>query len=422
MRLLAVVALLVVLVGSGHAPAWAQAAGWYLTPSFRLTEEFDDNIFARSSGKESDFISVFSPGIEAGYRSEPFTLLVNSGFEADIFAEHPELNDATSAWHAGFNLRYLPIRPLTLGLHVAYVETNRPSSLPSDFGPILIAPVVSSAASPPSAAPPPSAGTPPSDGSPPSTVPPSESAPSLIAPATVVEFGRRRATFLSASPSAVYHFTPLTTGSAAYTYSHSTIEGGVANTTHSTGLSLSHQLTALDTGTLGFRVTVFESEGVATRTSYTPTLGWTRKVTPETTLSLSGGPRFSDGSVGPEVSARLDREFKLLRVSLGYSRSEGFVVGQAGAVNTETYSGSVNFVPLRSLLVAVGPTITRISGGTTSDTTIYALGATASYQILRWLTARASYRFAFQERAGGDILHNVFSLGLEASYPYRIGQ
>jgi len=227
---------------------------------------------------------------------------------------------------------------------------------------------------------------------------------------------------LSASPSAVYQFTPLTTGSAAYTYTHSTLEGGVANTTHGTQLNLSHQLTPLDTGRLAFRATVFESEGSATTTSYTPTLGWTRKVTPETTLSLSGGPRFSDGSVAPEVSARLDREFKLARVSLGYSRSEGFVVGQSGAVKTETYSGSVNFEPLKSLLVAVVPAITKISGGSTSDTTIYGLGATASYPILRWLTARASYRFAFEEQRGGDILHNVFSLGLEASYPYRIGQ
>ena len=417
MRLLAVAAVLAVLVGFGHAPAWAQAAGWYLTPSFRLTEEFDDNIFATSSGKESDFISVFSPGIEAGYRSEPFTLLVNSGFDADVFAEHPELSDATSAWHAGLNLRYLPIRPLALGLHVAYIETNRPSNLASDLAPILIAPAVPSAAPPPSAASPPIAGTPPST---PSLS--SDLAPALIAPATVVEFGRRRATLLSASPSAVYQFTPLTTGSAAYTYTHSTLEGGVANTTHGTQLNLSHQLTPLDTGTLGFRATVFESEGSATTTSYAPTLGWTRKVTPETTLSLSGGPRFSDGSVAPEVSARLDREFKLLRVSLGYSRSEGFVVGESGAVKTETYSGSVIFEPLKSLLVAVVPAITKISGGSTSDRTIYGLGASASYPILRWLTARASYRFAFEEQRGGDILHNVFSLGLEASYPYRIGQ
>src|SRR4029450_3134853 len=41
--------------------------GYYLVPSFRLTEEFDSNIFATSSDREWDFISRFSPGLTARY-------------------------------------------------------------------------------------------------------------------------------------------------------------------------------------------------------------------------------------------------------------------------------------------------------------------------------------------------------------------
>jgi hypothetical protein len=357
--------------------------GWYLIPSFRLSEDFDDNIFAASEQKEWDFVSRFSPGLAGGYRSEPFTLLVSGGFDAEVFARHSELNDATSGWHVGLDALYLPIRPLAFGLTFAYIETKTLSTLPLAVG----------------------------------------IAPTVIAPATVLEFGRKRATFLTASPSAAYQFTPRTYATATYTYTHDTFEDGVSTTAHSPGLRLSHQLTSLDTVTLGYRVAIYEFEGSDTTTSHIPTVGWTRLLTPQTKLILEGGPRFSDGDVGPEVSARLEQDFRLAKLALGYARSQGFILGQAGIVTTETYLGSIAAEPVKSLLVSVAPTITKISGAQTQDTTFYELVATASYPILRWLTARATYRFGYQEQLGaGDILRNVFSVSLEATYPYRVGQ
>lgn len=388
MRLLAVATVLAVLVGLAPASVWAQAApvsfsaGWYITPSLRLSEEFDDNIFASSSGKQWDFISRFSPGLETGYRSEPFTLLANGGFDAEVYARHPELNEATSGWHAGLTSRYLPIRPLTLGLDVAYAETRTPSTLPITL------------------------------------------TPTLIAPATVLQFGLRRATFVTASPSLAYSFSPVTSGTAAYTYTHDTIQGGVSTTAHTATFGLTHDFTPLDKGILGYRSTVYENEGSATTVDYAPTVGYTRRLTDRTSITLQGGPRFtSDGSVGPEVSARLDQQFKLGKAYLAYARSQGFVLGEAGVVKTETFSGGVDFEPVRSLFVGVSPSITRLSGGTTADTTVYALAASASYPVLRWLLARASYQFYFQQEHGaGDIPRNIVTFSLEASYPYRIGQ
>jgi len=47
--------------------------------------------------------------------------------------------------------------------------------------------------------------------------------------------------------------------------------------------------------------------------------------------------------------------------------------------------------------------------------------AGASYQLLRWLTARTSYSFSLQERSpGGNIPHNLILVGLDISYPFRI--
>jgi opacity protein-like surface antigen len=389
-RLCAVAIVLTIVLASGHARAWAQA-GWYVIPSFQLTEEFDDNIFGSTSGQRSDFISRFTPGLQAGYRSEPLTLLASTSFDAEVFANNPQQNDAMSGKHAGMNLKYLPIKPLTLSLDVGYTETRSLSTLTA-----ILTPAV-----------------------------PANTTPAV--PANTLEFGRQRATVLNASPSIAYQFTPLTSGTSGYSYTQTTLEGGTTNTGHQGRLGLSHQFTPLDSGTFDYGLNMFEdSTSSTTTTSHALTLGWTRQLTPQTTASVQGGPRFSGGTVSPEFSALLAHEFKMFdqrpKASLGYLRSEGFVIGQAGSVKIESITGSIGFEPLQLLQVSLGASFTRLSGGTRSDTTSYGATAGASYQILRWLAARASYRFNLQDQNTGDIRHNVFSLSLDASYPIRIDQ
>jgi len=390
--------VLTIVLASGHAPAWAQA-GWYVIPSFQVTEEFDDNVSGSTSGRRSDFISRFSPGLQAGYRSEPLTLLASTSFDAEVFANNPQQNDAMSGKHAGMNLNYLGIRPLTLALAVAYTETRSLSTLTAILTPAV--PANTTLAGPANTTP--------------------------AVPANTLEFGRQRVTLLSASPSIAYQFTPLTSGTSGYSYTQTTLEGGTTNTGHQGRLGLSHQFTPLDSGTFDYGLNVFEDSTSSTTTiSHALTLGWTRQLTPQTTASVRGGPRFSGGTVSPEFSALLAHEFRMFdqrpKASLGYSRSEGFVIGQAGSVKIESVTGSIGFEPLRLLQVSLGASLTRLSGGTGSDTTSYGATAGASYQILRWLTARASYHFNLQDQNTDDIRHNVFSLSLNASYPIRIDQ
>lgn len=376
-----------IVLASGQARAWAQA-GWYLTPSFRVSESFDDNVFGSSSNAQSDVISRFSPGLQAGYRSDPLSLLFNGGFDAAVFAKNPQLNDATEGWHTGLTLQYLPTRPLTLGLNATYTETRSLTTLTQALtAQALTAPT----------------------------------------PATTLEFGRQKTTFLSAAPSVAYQFTPLTSGTSGYTFTQSTQEGAATNTAQQVQLGLSRRFTPLDTGTLSYRLDIFENSGSSTTTSNTPTIGWTRQLTPQTTGSLQAGPRFSsDGKVHPDVSASLAYQFKVAdqvgTASLAYAHSEGFVIGQAGTVTTESLSGSIGYEPLRSLQVSVAPAVTRLSGGTTADTTTYGVTAVTSYQILKWLAARASSSFSYQNQTGNNIRHNVFTLSLDATYPVRVDQ
>ena len=405
MRLLAAAIVSVIVLGSAH-PAWAQAgapfgtAGLYLIPSFKVSESFDDNIFGSSVNRESDFISRFYPSLQSGYNSDPFTLLLSGGFEADIFAKHPELNDPVTGWNAGLNLRYLPIRRLTLGANIAYTETKSLPTLTQTLVDLTLA--------------------------------------NPLNPANTVQQGRQKTTFLSASSSAVYQFTPRTTGNSSISYTESTLQGGASNTAYAAQVGVSHQFTLRDTGSLSDIQNVFESTGVPTTYTNAPTVGWTRQLTPLVTLSLQAGPQFSSrgGGVGAYANTSLAYEYKfadrVIRASAAYVHSQGFVIGQAGPTTADTFSSTIAFEPSRSLQLSAGTTYskfssssaTTISGsattGTTSTTT-QGVTAGASYRISRWLTARTSYSFYHQEqKPGGTIPHNVVLIGLDFSYPVRV--
>jgi len=369
--------------GQAIVPPGEVSAGYYLLPSVALAEEFDSNIFATSSNRQWDFVTRVSPGLSGGYRSEPFTLLVNGGFDTAIYARHPEEDNATQGWHLGLDTIYRPVRPLALGLTVSFIKTETPSTLPVPVG----------------------------------------LAPTVISPATVLQFGLVRATFLNVTPSVAYQFTPTTWGTAAYSYIHDTLEGGVPTTANNVDLRLFHRFSNVDTGVLAFRTTVVDNgDGFPTAVDYAPTIGWIRQFTPETRVSVEGGPLFANnGSVNPNVTARIEQQFKIGRMALGYSRSDGFVLGEPGLVKTENFLASFEFEPWRSLVVGVGPAITNLSGNQIRYTRFYSLVATASYPILRWLTARATYRYGFEEISGsGSIPRSIFTLSLEAAYPVRV--
>jgi hypothetical protein len=256
--------VLAVLVPGVRDQAWAQA-GWYLTPSLRISESFDDNIFASGSGKESDFIARISPGLEGGYQSAPLTVLASGGFESDIFAKNPQLNDATMGWHAGLNGQYLPIRSLKLSLNVSYTDTKSLPTLTQGLTSLdLLNP---------------------------------------LNPANTVQFGIQKTTLLSAAAYVGCQVTPRTAAESAFSYTYSTFQGGVTNTVYATQLGLSHRFTSLDTGTLSYLISVFESPGFPAEVVNTPTIGWTRRLMPHTTLTLSGGPSFAEGSISPSVNA-----------------------------------------------------------------------------------------------------------------------
>lgn len=366
------------------ATAWAQfteltravPTGWVITPSFSIAEEYDDNVFVSNTNKQWDFITRFTPGLELGYRSDPFTLLLSGSIDAEIFARNTELSDPANRKRAGLHFKYLPYRLLTLGLDVSYFETNTPSEL---------------------------------------------------VPTTGLQLGRSRATELNVTPSVGYAISAIDTVTASYSYILDTFEGGTDNTTHRVKLGYARHLTALDTGAINYRLHVFENEGGGPTTiTNTPTLAWTRQLTPNTLLTLEGGPRFvtddpfRDNVVEPEAHGRIEHTFRLAKVALDYIRSEAVVVGRPGKVEVEAVSGLVEVEPVRLLRVRFEPGFYRTFGGADPEARVYGFLLTGLYPITSWLTSRLNYRFAYQDQAGETLPHNIVTLSLDVVYPVRV--
>ena len=373
----ALIAMLALASVIATIPAAALAqTGWVFNPSFTLSEEFDDNVFVSTTDPQSDFITRFTPGVQIGYRSVPFTLLASSSIDAEIYVNNPELSDAANRKRAALEMKYLPFRLLTTSLTVTYFETNTPSEL---------------------------------------------------APTTGLQLGRTKSTQLAVIPAGTYEITSVDTATASYAFFRDTLEGGLDNYTHRVKLGYARQFTPLDTGFINYRLHVFESQDNPTTITNTPTLGWKRQLTPNTVLTLeagprfvSGGPSFTDDTVEPEAHVGLEHSFKLAKVALEYHRTEAVVVGRPGKVELESVTGSFEIEPLRLLKLRFQPGYYRTFGGEDPTATVYGFLLGALYPIKSWLTARLDYRFAYQKQADDTLPHNIVTLSLDFVYPARI--
>jgi hypothetical protein len=360
--------------------SWAQA-GFYVTPSFSFAEVYDDNLFSTSSGRESDIYTSFSPSLKAGYQSAPLTLLGSYGFDAQVYPGHPELTSALASQLASIEARYLPTRLLSLSFTGAYAESQTSRN---------------------------------------------------INVLTGIDEGRQRSELYSFSPSVGYQFGPLTSGRAGYVFTQ--VASGVSSNSHTLNLGLSRQLTPRDTGNLGFNQSLFSS-GQDKTLSFGFTLGWTRQLTAFTNMALQGGPQLTEGSVGANVSASISHRLKHGGVSFSFLQTQALVAGLANAVNTQVFTGSISYEPLRLLQVGATPFFSRNtpveSEQGNAETKVYGLGLNANYQLNRWLALQSSYQFSFQQGTlttspltatgdDGNIYHNIVSVGLAITYPYRV--
>jgi hypothetical protein len=369
-------ALAVLLAAGALGPRGAEAqAGFYATPTLSVAEIYDDNLFSTPTRRRRDMISRVSPGLEAGYRSAPLTVLGRYQFDAELYADHPELNDAQARQEGGLELQSRPTPTLRLALSGAFWETQTANELNVATGLIV---------------------------------------------------GRTRAQRLSLGTAAGWRLGPRTEVTAEAEAADDELAGGLSTRSYAAGARVERELTARDTGRVRYLFRRFVFDGDAASTSQAVLVGWRRALTPRTILELDGGPRRSDGSFDPEVSGSLRHRLRAGELALAYARTEGTSIGQAGTLTIESLTGLATWEPRRSLRLRAAPSVVRVEQAR-REAMVYGLGLEASYQVTRVVALEAAYGFTLQR--GGtapttppdeEITRNVVLLRITFASTYRL--
>jgi hypothetical protein len=368
-------ALAVVLALGLPGPPGAEAQpGFYATPSLSVGEVYDDNLFSTPTGRQTDFISRFSPALEAAYRSAPLTLLGRYGFDAELYAEHPELNEAQVRQDASFEIQSRPTPTLRFGLTGFFRETQTAGELNVETG---------------------------------------------------LAAGRERAQRLGVTTSAGWQLGPRTEATFDGEAADDAVTRGIDTRSYTAVAGLTRELTPRDVGRLGLTFRHFVFDGEETEMSEAVVVGWRRTLTPRTSVSLDAGPRFTDGSVDPEVSASLHHRLQTGDLSLTYARQQTTAIGQAGALTTDGLTALAAWEPRRFLRFRASPRVVRAERAG-EEVMVYGLSLEASYQLTKAVALEARYDYAFQRgsttpSAGADeIARNIVVLRVTFASPYRL--
>jgi hypothetical protein len=175
-----------------------------------------------------------------------------------------------------------------------------------------------------------------------------------------------------------------------YAFTGDRLAGGIGIRTHVAALGTEHHLSSRGTVIVGYRVqqSLFGTDGVrmASATSNTLSVGWTRMVTRRAHLSIEAGPQVANGSPAAEVSASVRYRIRPVDLSLTYGRRQTTILGLTGTAQTQSITGSAAWTLLRqSLQVQVSPGFFQ-SAHPLLRADVYRLGVDVDHRITNGLS------------------------------------
>ncbi len=294
---------------------------------------YDSNLFFTSMNRQSDFITRISPGVQSGYRSPLLVWRGRYTQDIDRFTDHQELSGMDARRHAALDFSYHPTRRLALAADADYSTTHTPSELNMETG---------------------------------------------------LSLSRAKAERVAAHSSFTRQLDPSSAGTVDYLVTEDRIEGGIAILTHAMTIGGNRRLSARDTVSADYQRHQY-SFGTAASTSHGLRVGWTRGITGRSTFSIAGGPRVTDGSPAPELSASIRYQFVPGDLSLAYLRTQTTAIGLAGIAGIQKVSATATWRPRTSLRLHVAPAFFHsVLGGTQAD--VYQLSFDVARQIVPGLS------------------------------------
>lgn len=312
----------------------------HVRPLVEVAHVYDSNLFFTPAGAQADFVTRLTAGLESGYRSELMTLAWRYARDLEHYGDHPDLTSMNSREDATVESTYRPTRRLTLAAGAGWSTTHTPGDLNAGTG---------------------------------------------------LTFTRAAARRLTVRSSVRRQFGRITAGRMDYAFTGDHLAGGVGIRNHIAGLGTEHHLSLRDTVTVGYRVNqfLFGTDGVrvASATSHAFTAGWTRAVTRQVSLSMSGGPQLTNGSPAAEVSASVRYRIRSADLSLAYGRGQTTILGWAGTASTQSVTGSAAWTLQHpSLHVQLSPAFFQ-SAHPQLRAGVYRLGVDADHRIADGLSA-----------------------------------
>jgi len=111
-----------------------------LTPSVKVEERYNDNIFLSETDEEDDFITIISPNINLGYYPNKYLDLdLEYGFNFRFYADHSNLNDTSlrETQHANLRAQVRPLNRVFIDVQDFYkrvpVDVRRKVAVDNDF-------------------------------------------------------------------------------------------------------------------------------------------------------------------------------------------------------------------------------------------------------------------------------------------------
>ncbi|MBI4169193.1 MAG: hypothetical protein HY510_04570 [Acidobacteria bacterium] len=332
-----------------HGAASAQSA-LSVDGALSLTGVEDDNLFSTPGAGARDRISRLTPQVGADYRSARLSLAGRYAFDAERYAEHPELDTSRARQHLMIDLSARSSRRVTLSVHGDYLTTLTPG------GDLNLA--------------------------------------------TGLAAGRARARRREVRPSIEWRSGPVTGGSVTYTQTLDDLAGGVASETRAAALEIERRTSPRNTGSLRLGTTRFEFDAGAITTAHVLSFGWERDLGRGTGLELRGGPRFSEGRLDPELTASVRGDFKTMHVALTCARGLATVIGRAGAVMADSVLPSLAYQPRPWFRVSASPGYFRIRderGG--PEAKVYLADLQATWHLGDRLSLVGGYRRSLERGA-----------------------
>jgi len=331
-----------------------------LTPELSIAAVADSNVLSTLQTPQFDTVQRVTPSLRLDLRSRLWVIDTGYTMDAERYDRFPSLNRLAARQQADIHLDRTG-RTVNFAMDALYLTTNAPLEINVQAG----------------------------------------------APLNVQ---RGPATNLSLAPSTLAWLSPRTQVTAGASFGRTTYQTTIpAGTVDASILTwggtagIGRRLTTADVARLeyqGRRFDFRERDAGSTAGSsgfHALLAGWTHGEALATSITVSAGPRFSNGSVRPELSAAFRHRIRSGEFSLTAASTEQAAVGEAGSVEVQRVMANVTARPARRLELRFEPGIghqaARVSG-LRADTYLFNTAATTA--VAGWLAVELSFRGVWQ--------------------------